>query len=60
MLAFGVETDRCFAADKNMNADNAASYCADAATKRPRAAHAEPSENPGAYDQAVLTFLATH
>ena len=100
--------DRRSAADKNMNADNAASYLADATTKRPRAAftcdmakaiaapvllsngersqhfffrindqliaclpnserivvaqssHTVPSENPDAYDQAVLTFLAMH
>jgi len=96
------------AADKKMNADNAASYLADATTKRPRAAftcdmaraiaapvllsngarsqpfffriidrlaaclpnserivvaqssHTVPSENPDAYDQAVLAFLALH
>jgi non-heme chloroperoxidase len=100
--------DRRSAADKNMNSDNAASYLADATTKRPRAAftcdmakaisapvllsngersqnfffriidqleaclpksekvviagssHTVPSENPDAYDQAVLTFLAKH
>lgn len=100
--------DRRFAADKNMNSDNAASYLADATTKRPRAAftcdrakaiavpvllsngarsqnfflrindrletclpnserivitgssHTVPGENPDAYDQAVLTFLAKH
>jgi non-heme chloroperoxidase len=91
-----------------MNSDNAASYLADATTKRPRAAftcdmakavaapvllsngersqnfffriidrletclpnserivvarssHTVPSENPDAYDRAVLTFLAKH
>jgi non-heme chloroperoxidase len=100
--------DRRSVANKNMNADNAASYVADATTKRPRAAftcdmakaisapvllsngersqpfffritdqlaaclpnserivvaqssHTVPSENPDAYDQAVLTFLAKH
>ena len=100
--------DRRSAADKNMNADNAASYLADATTKRPRAAftcdmaraiaapvllsngarsqpfffriidrlaaclpnserivvaqssHTVPSENPDAYDQAVLAFFAVH
>jgi non-heme chloroperoxidase len=100
--------DRRSAADKSMNSDNAASYIADATTKRPRAAftcdmaraiaapvllsngelsqnfffkiidqleaclpnserivvagssHTVPSENPDAYDQAVLTFLAKH
>jgi non-heme chloroperoxidase len=96
------------AADKSMNSDNAASYLADAMTKRPRAAftcdmakailapvllsngersqhlffrindqleaclpnserivvagssHTVPSENPDAYDQAVLSFFAKH
>jgi non-heme chloroperoxidase len=100
--------DRRSAADKNMNSDNAASYLADATTKRPRAAftcdmakaiaapvllsngersqnfffrivdrleaclpnserivvaessHTVPSENPDAYDQAVLAFFAKH
>jgi non-heme chloroperoxidase len=100
--------DRRSAADKNMNADNAASYLADATTKRPRAAftcemakaisvpvllsngersqdffiriidqleaclpsserivvagssHTVPSDNPHAYDQAILSFLAKH
>ena len=100
--------DRRSAADKNMNSDNAASYLADARTKRPRAAftcdmakaiaapvllsngertqnfffrindqlqvclpnserivvagtsHTVPSENPDAYDQAILSFLAKH
>jgi non-heme chloroperoxidase len=100
--------DRRSASDKNMNSDNAASYLADATTKRPRAAftcdmaktiaapvllsngersqnfffrindqleaclpnserivvagssHTVPSENPDAYDRAVLTFLAKH
>jgi non-heme chloroperoxidase len=100
--------DRRSAADKKMNSDNAASYLADATTKRPRAAftcekaktitapvllsngersqnfffringqlkaclphservvvagssHTVPSENPDAYDQVVLTFLAKH
>jgi non-heme chloroperoxidase len=100
--------DRRSAADKHMNSDNAASYLADARTKRPRAvftcdmakaiaapvllsngersqnfffrindqlgtcmpnseriviagsSHTVPSENPDAYDQAVLTFLAKH
>ena len=100
--------DRRSATDKNMNADNAASYLADATTQRPRAAftcdmaraiaapvllsngarsqrfffriidqlaaclpnsekivvaqsaHTVPSENPDAYDQAVLAFLARH
>jgi non-heme chloroperoxidase len=100
--------DRRSPADKKMNSDNAASYIADATTKRPRAAftcnmaraitapvllsdgersqefffriieqlgsclpnserivvagssHTVPSENPDAYDQAVLTFLAKH
>jgi non-heme chloroperoxidase len=97
--------DRRSAADKKMNSDNAASYLADATTKRPRAAftcdmakaitapvllsngeqspkfffgiidqleiflpnrerivvagssHTVPTDNPDAYDQAVLTFL---
>ena len=100
--------DRRSKADKNMNSDNAASYLADATTKRPRptftcdmakaiaapvllsngersqnfffriteqleaclpnserivvagSSHTAPSENPDAYDQAVLTFLAKH
>lgn len=100
--------DRRSAADKSMNSDNAASYLADATTKRPRAAftcdmakavaapvllsngersqkfffrivdqleaclpdserivvadssHTVPGENPDAYDQAVLAFLARH
>jgi non-heme chloroperoxidase len=100
--------ERRSAVEKNMNADNAASYLADATTKRPRAAfscdmaktiavpvllsngersqhfffriidqlvaclpnserivvaqssHSVPSENPDAYDQAVLSFLAKH
>jgi non-heme chloroperoxidase len=100
--------DRRSMADKNMNLNNAASYLADATTKRPRAAftcdmaraiaapvllsngersqnfffkiidqleaclpnserivvagssHTVPSENPDAYDQAVLAFLAKH
>ena len=100
--------DRRSAADKKMNSDNAASYVADATTKRPRAAftcnmakviaapvllsdgersssfffriidqlasclpnserivvagssHTVPGENPDAYDQAVLAFLAKH
>jgi non-heme chloroperoxidase len=100
--------DRRSKADKNMNSDNAASYIADATTKRPRpiftcdmakaiaapvllsngersqnfffriidqleaclpnsekiviagSSHTVPSENPDAYDQAVLTFLAKH
>jgi non-heme chloroperoxidase len=95
-------------ADKKMNSDNAASYLADATTKRPRASftcnmaqaiaapvllsngersqnfffrindqlqaclpnserivvaassHTVPNENPDAYDQAILTFLAKH
>ena len=100
--------DRRSVVEKNMNSDNAASYLADATTKRPRAAftcdraktiaapvllsngehsqhfffritdqlvaclpnnerivvarssHTEPSENPHAYDQAVLSFFAKH
>jgi non-heme chloroperoxidase len=100
--------DRRSAADKSMNSDNAASYLADATTKRPRVAftcdmakaisapvllsngersqnfffrisdrleaclpnserivvagssHTVPSENPDAFDEAVLTFLAKH
>jgi non-heme chloroperoxidase len=100
--------DRRSAADKDMNSDNAASYLADATTKRPRAvftcdmakaiaapvllsngeqsqdfffriidhleaclpnserivvagsSHTVPSENPDAYDEAVLTFFAKH
>jgi non-heme chloroperoxidase len=100
--------DRRSPADKSMNWDNAASYIADATTKRPRTAftcdmakaitapvllsngersqnfflrindqlqaclpnserivvagssHTAPSENPEAYDQAVLRFLAKH
>jgi non-heme chloroperoxidase len=100
--------NRRSAADKGMNSDNAASYLADALTKRPRAAftcdmakaivapvlllngersqnfffrindllqeclpnseriiiagssHTVPSENPDAYDQAVLMFFAKH
>jgi non-heme chloroperoxidase len=100
--------DRRSGADKQMNSDNAASYLADATTKRPRAAftcnmakeiaagvllsngersqnfffkindqleaclpnseriivagsaHTVPSENPDAYDQAVLRFFAKH
>jgi non-heme chloroperoxidase len=100
--------DRRSEADKKMNSDNAASYLADATTKRPRASfrcnmakaiavpvllsngersqnfffrindqleaclpnserivitgssHTVPSENPDAYDQAVLSFLAKH